>query len=130
MRLLAFLFTFLALGAVTAQAAGRETLSLRTSLGPISAQDTRPLRARGEAPTGSRLTVRYYRGSRRLKTKRYRVRDGRYRSAYPIDRTGRYTVRVSARTASGRVLRVTAELDYGPEAEAPSAPDNAPDTAP
>jgi len=123
------LLALAALGSPARAAEQRPALTLRTSLGPIAADDTRKLRALGQAPSGARLTVRFYRGSRRLSTRHPLVRDGRYRAFHSIDRTGEYVVRVSARLRTGETLRVTARLSYGPEAEAPSAPDPAPTTS-
>jgi hypothetical protein len=127
-RLLALAVTFAALAvagqaAVSAAAEQRGTLTLKTSLGPVDARDHRDLRARGTAPAGSRLLVRFYRGDRRVGLARPVVEAGRrYAAATPIDRTGEYVVRVTATTLAGRRLRVSAKLNYGPRAEAPSAP--------
>lgn len=105
------------------KAPSRDALTVKTSLGPIATEtDTRDLRGEGKAPKGSRLTVRFYRGTRRLATRHPRLRDGRYASAQAIGRTGTYVVRVTARTRTGERLRVTAKLEYGPKAKAPSAP--------
>jgi hypothetical protein len=132
-RLLALALTFAAIAitfvtaraAVTAAAERRDALTVRTSLGPIDAGDTRnprDLHARGSAPAGSRLLVRFFRGERRVGLARPEVKSGRYAAATEINRTGEYFVRVTATTLGGRRLRVSAKLNYGPRAEAPSAP--------
>ncbi|MDP9385233.1 MAG: hypothetical protein M3P50_08380 [Actinomycetota bacterium] len=131
MPLLALIVALLALpaGAAAAPAAEkRQTLTVTTSLGPLDEEtDTRKLRARGEAPRGSRLEVRYYRGKKRLGTAHPKARrDGRYRSDHTIDRTGVYKVKVIATTRDDERIVVTAKLRYTPDAKAPSAPDDPP----
>jgi hypothetical protein len=128
--LLAVLVALAGLAATAHGTAGRAALTVRTSLGSIEPDDTRALRARGVAPRGSTLVVRFYRGRSLVATKHPRVRRGRYRASRSIDRTGAYVVRVAARTAGGETLRATATLDYGPRAKAPSAPTPAPDPSP
>ena len=102
------------------------TLTVESSLGPLRSDGTRALRARGGVPKGARVTVTFSRGKRRLERYRFRARHARYRRSTPIDRTGNYKIRVVARLRSGVVLRVTARLDYGPVADAPSAPEPTP----
>jgi hypothetical protein len=68
------------------------------------------------------MLVRFYLGERRIGLARPRVRSGRYAAATNIRRTGEYVVRVTATTLAGRRLRVSATLNYGPRARAPSAP--------
>ena len=124
----------LGLGAASAASAAKDKgprITVRTSLGPLettgSADGERDLRARGTAPAGSRLTISFYRGSRRLGTRRVTLGDSKrvYATSLPIDRTGSYKVRVSARPPSSPLLiRATAKLEYGPGARAPSAPGN------
>lgn len=111
----------LAAGASAEAAADRVTV--RTSLGPITAEDTRQLRARGTAPRGSTLVVRFYRGNKRIGTRRPELEGRRYSAAKVIDRTAEYRVRVTATTPEGKRIEVRARLTYGPTAEAPSAPD-------
>jgi len=117
------LFAVLALAAAsTAGAADR--LTLRTSLGPVLEEtDTRDLRARGSAPRGSKLLVRFYRGKKRIGSRRPRLEGTRYRAQKSIDRTGEYTVKVTATRRDGSKVRVDADLTYGPTAEAPAADD-------
>lgn len=110
----------------------RPTLRIRTSLGPIEDakgddEGVRALRAKGTAPAGSRITVRFYRGSRRLASERIVLKGSKraFSTSFDIDRTGAYKVRVSARPPrTSFLLRATAKLDYGPGARAPSAPGN------
>lgn len=104
------------------QAQAAERLRVRTSLGPITAEDTRDLRARGVAPRGSVLVVRFYRGRTRIALRRPRLDGRRFAAATAIDRTGDYTVRVTATRPDGTRTRASAGLTYGPKAEAPSAP--------
>ena len=114
----------LALAPALAPAAGDGgTVTVTTSLGAVQKDDERNLRARGKAPAGSVLTVRFYRGSKLLDKDRTTVRDGRYKAFTPIARTGSYRVKVTAKTRSGETVTVTARLAYGPRAEAPSAPE-------
>ncbi len=129
---LALILALVALSGTSAAAPAapkRETLTVTTSLGPVEQEtDTRDLRARGRAPKGSRLEVRFYRGSKRLGTARPKLRRGRrYRSALSIDRTGVYRVKVIALTRTDKRIVVTAKLRYTPDANAPSAPDDPPD---
>jgi len=106
----------------TAGAADR--LTVRTSLGPVKEKvDTVDLRARGSAPRRSTIVVRFYRGRKRIGTRRPELEGTRYAAAKPIDRTGEYTVRVVATTRDGSRIRVSAKLTYGPTAEAPAADD-------
>jgi hypothetical protein len=118
-------------GSTAAQAAERaprvQTLTLRTSLGALDANDERALRARGVAPHGARIYVRFYRGTKHLFTRKTTTRgsDDRYSAFHRITRTGGYRIRVTAITRSGARLKVSAKLDYAPVAEAPSAPDPA-----
>ena len=125
MRPLVFtLLTALALGTTASATAATDRLTLRTSLGPISTEtDTVDLRARGSAPRGSKLLVRFYRGNKRIGIRRPKLDGTRYSAAKPIDRTGEYTVRVTATKPNGKQIRVSADLTYGPTAEAPSAPE-------
>ena len=103
-------------------AAATDRLTLRTSLGPVSEEtDTVDLRARGSAPRGSKLVVRFYRGAKRIGLRRPKLDGRRYATEKPIDRTGEYTVRVTATKRDGREIRVSAKLTYGPTAEAPAA---------
>jgi hypothetical protein len=101
----------------------RQTLTLETSLGPIDEYNRRPLRARGHAPRGSKLTIRFYRGKKRIAKRKVTVRKRSYKADKPIDRTGSYKVVVVARTRTGSKIRVSATLKYGPQADAPSAPE-------
>ncbi len=109
--------------AVAAEPA-RHTLTLTTSLGPVDKDDdTRDLRARGTAPRGSRIVVTFMRKGKVLGRERPKLRSNRrYAAALPIDRTGSYRVRVTAFLKTGQVIRVTARLEYGPEAQAPAPP--------
>lgn len=121
--LAAILLTTLVL-ATAATAGAADRLTLRTSLGPVSEErDTVDLRARGSAPRRSKLLVRFYRGKKRIGTRRPELDGTRYSAAKPIDRTGDYTVRVTATKPNGKKIRVSAGLTYGPTAEAPSAPE-------
>lgn len=103
------------------------TVTLTTSLGPIEDADEeterRPLRARGKVPRGTRVYVRFYRGTRHLGTRRPTVRRGRYAAWVNIRRTGGYRVRVTAKLRTGETIKLDARLRYGPKAKAPSAPD-------
>jgi len=110
--------------AAGAAADAASQLSVRMSFGPVvGSKDARDLRARGGAPSGSRLVVRFYRGSRQIALRRPRLRGGRYATSFRIRRTGEYRVGVAAVRPDGTRMRTSAELDYGPTAEAPSAPD-------
>jgi len=123
--LLLLALALLAAAAPAGAAEERDTVTLTTSLGALDEkEDTRPLRARGKVPEGSRLVVRYYRGSKRIATTRPRPRKGRYRSDHEISKTGAYTVKVTATTRSGERIRVSAKLRYTPKAKAPTAPDD------
>lgn len=118
------LLTALALGTTATATAATDRLTVRTSLGPISEEkDTVDLRARGSAPRRSTLLVRFYRGKKRIGVRRPELEGTRYAAAKPIDRTGDYTVRVTATKPNGKKIRVSAGLTYGPTAEAPSAPE-------
>lgn len=110
--------------AAGAPAAAGERLTLRTSLDPLVRGEDPVLRARGSAPGGSRLVVRFYRGTRHLATRKPRLDGGRYSAGASIRRPGEYTVRVTATRRDGSRLRASARLTYGPTAEAPSAPGN------
>lgn len=118
---IAVLATAASAGGSARPSEARATLTVSTSLGPVGREDTRELRARGRAPRGSKLFVRFERGERSLGVTRPEVVDGRYAAAWEIDRPGDYRVRVTATTRSGRQLRVSAKLLYGPKAKAPSA---------
>lgn len=130
MRLLALMLSLVALSAAAASAPAapkpkRETITVTTSIGPLDEEtDTRELRARGTAPRGSRLEVRYYRRSKRLGTERPKLKGRRYASALAIDRTGVYKVKVIALTPRRQRLVVSATLRYTPDANAPSAPED------
>ncbi len=126
-RLLALLPALLALALGSTGATAAERLTVRTSLDPLAeAGDPRVLRARGTAPRGARVIVRFYRGSTHLTTRRPKLRADGYSTGASIRRPGEYTVRVTARRRDGKELRVSAKLTYGPVAEAPSAPGNEP----
>ncbi len=130
MPLLAVILALLALSSAPALAPAaaeeRETLTVTTSLGPLQEEtDTRELRARGKAPKGSKLEVRYYRGKKRLGVTRPKMgKNRRYKSDLVIDRTGVYRVKVIAITRSKERIVVSAKLRYTPDAQAPSAPDD------
>jgi hypothetical protein len=112
------LFALLGVAVPAAAQEKKDTLTVTTSLGPIAEDDTRNLRARGKAPKGSKVTVRFYRGDRKLGSMRAKVRDGRYKAWTKIDRLGQYRVKVTAKTRRGSTITVTARLKYGPKAEA------------
>ncbi|MDP9383860.1 MAG: hypothetical protein M3P50_01255 [Actinomycetota bacterium] len=130
MPLLAVILALLALSSAPALAPAaaeeRETLTVTTSLGPLQEEtDTRELRARGKAPKGSKLEVRYYRGKKRLGVTRPKMgKNRRYKSDLVIDRTGVYRVKVIAITRSKERIVVSAKLRYTPDAQAPSAPED------
>ena len=118
------LLTALVLGSTATATAATDRLTLRTSLGPISEEtDTVDLRARGSAPRRSKILVRFYRGNKRIGIRRPELDRTRYAAEKPIDRTGDYTVRVTATKPDGKKIRVSADLTYGPTAEAPAADD-------
>ena len=119
------LAALLALGSSSALAADSSKLTVRTSLGPPTDNGKRPIRARGTAPKGARIYVRFYRGSKHLFTRKTTTRGSstRYTALHHVTRTGDYRVRVTALTRSGTTLKVSARLTFAPEAEAPSAPE-------
>lgn len=124
MRPFATIVLTLALLAASGVAGAADRLTVRTSLGPIAEEsDTVDLRARGSAPRRSTLIVRFYRGNKRIGIRRPKLDGTRYSAAKPIDRTGEYTVRVTATKPDGSTIRVSAKLTYGPTAEAPAADD-------
>ncbi len=101
----------------------RETLTVETSLGEIEDDGRRDLQAKGKAPRGAKLVIRFYRGEKRLATRKVTVRKRRYKAEKAIDRIGSYKVVVVATTRRGNKIRVVARLKYGPQAEAPTAPE-------
>lgn len=122
MRLL-LLATLALLLAAGPGAGAAERLTVRTSLGPAAEDGDRvDLRARGTAPRDSRLLVRFYRGTKQIGIRRPELDGTRYAAEKPITRMGGYTVRVVATKPDGKRIRVSAKLNYGPTAEAPSAP--------
>jgi hypothetical protein len=130
--LAALLLAALMAGASTAAEAAeraprKQTLTLNTSLGSLEDNGERALRARGTAPRGARIYVRFYRGTKHLFTRRTTTRGSgdRYSASHRIRRTGGYRIRVTALTRTGARLKVSAKLDYAPVAQAPSAPDEA-----